>query len=294
MLIFDQNSAVLAVFFSLVIFEMAKLPICVVMGSGGKNPDTIIQGVVGDLPVPDEAGSGLMMYTWNITNKYYSASINLCSMSNETTAFDEDFIQRADASIIYFDSNDEKNGLDEVEKLLPIVESFEPETKILVADQCAIDEGSKQVTFVKAQQWCIKHGFELVELNSLGKSDPEDDFPETLGIDRVIEALHAHPWSNLQLNTCSEKSGVEGALVDEADEILDNCPLDGDTSQQMGEPEADTFEELFQHMCSMKNQAGTLDGAQRKAYAEKMTMAFWQAIGGDDGEIEGLASADEE
>jgi len=215
-------------------------------------------------------------------------------MSNKTTAFDEDFIQRADASIIYFDSNDEKNGLDEVEKLLPIVESFEPETKILVADQCAIDEGSKQVTFVKAQQWCIKHGFELVELNSLGKSDPEDDFPETLGIDRVIEALHAHPWSNLQLNTCSEKSGVEGALVDEADEILDNCPLDGDTSQQMGEPEADTFEELFQHMCSMKNQAGTLDGAQRKAYAEKMTMAFWQAIGGDDGEIEGLASADEE
>ena len=93
-------------------------------------------------------------------------------MSNKTTAFDEDFIQRADASIIYFDSNDEvtgylascverkwsnsfivyihqKNGLDEVEKLLPIVESFEPETKILVADQCAIDEGSKQVTFVK-------------------------------------------------------------------------------------------------------------------------------------------------
>ena len=31
-------------------------------------------------------------------------------MSNKTTAFDEDFIQRADASIIYFDSNDEVTG----------------------------------------------------------------------------------------------------------------------------------------------------------------------------------------
>jgi len=42
----------------------------------------------------------------------------------------------------------------------------------------------------------------LVELNSLDKPDPEDDFPETLGIERVVEALHAHSWSNLELNTC--------------------------------------------------------------------------------------------
>ena len=29
--------------------------------------------------------------------------------------------------------------------------------------------------------------------------DVEDDFLEMTGIDRVIQALHAHTWSNLQM-----------------------------------------------------------------------------------------------
>jgi hypothetical protein len=48
-------------------------------------------------------------------------------------------------------------------------------------------------------QWCIKHGFELVELDPSEKPDPEDDFPETLGIERITQALNAHSWSNLEL-----------------------------------------------------------------------------------------------
>ena len=47
-------------------------------------------------------------------------------------------------------------------------------------------------------------------------------------------------------------------------------------------------------MSLMKSQASALQGADRKAYAEKMTMAFWQAIDGNPDEIEGLdSSADE-
>lgn len=57
----------------------------------------------------------------------------------------------------------------------------------------------------------------------------------------------------------------------------------------------DSFEELFQAMSLMKSQASALEGADRKAYAEKMTMAFWQAIDGNPDEIEGLdSSADED
>jgi len=75
---------------------------------------------------------------------------------------------------------------------------------------------------------------------------------------------------------------------------LDSYPLDDPVSQELRELETDSFEELFQRMCSMKSQANALEGAQRKAYAEKITMAFWQAIEGDEEEIEGLSSADEE
>jgi hypothetical protein len=55
--------------------------------------------------------------------------------------------------------------------------------------------------FFPAQQWCIRHGFELVELDPLEKPDPDDDFPETLGTDRIIQALHAHSWPNLELKS---------------------------------------------------------------------------------------------
>jgi hypothetical protein len=55
----------------------------------------------------------------------------------------------------------------------------------------------------------------------------------------------------------------------------------------------DSFEELFQTMSLMKSQASTLQGADRKAYAEKMTMAFWQAIEGSPEEIEGLDASED-
>lgn len=56
----------------------------------------------------------------------------------------------------------------------------------------------------------------------------------------------------------------------------------------------DSFEELFQTMSLMKSQASNLQGAERIAYAEKMTMAFWQAIEGSPDEIEGLDSSTDE
>ena len=78
------------------------------------------------------------------------------------------------------------------------------------------------------------------------------------------------------------------------DENLENYTLDGTAGREMQEAAVDSFEELFQHMCSMKSQASALEGAERKAFAEKVTMAFWKAIEGDEAEIEGLSSPDEE
>lgn len=46
--------------------------------------------------------------------------------------------------------------------------------------------------------WCIKNEYELVELEQkLDNKDPDDGFQECVGIDRVIEILHAHEWPNL-------------------------------------------------------------------------------------------------
>ena len=77
-------------------------------------------------------------------------------------------------------------------------------------------------------------------------------------------------------------------------ELEESPPMDLAVDRQISEG-IDSFEELFQAMSLMKSQASALQGADRKAYAEKMTMAFWQAIDGNPDEIEGLdSSADED
>jgi hypothetical protein len=54
---------------------------------------------------------------------------------------------------------------------------------------------------ISVQEWCVEQGFELVELNP--ELDPEweeeQDFIETTGIKRVVQAMHAHVWPNLRM-----------------------------------------------------------------------------------------------
>lgn len=51
------------------------------------------------------------------------------------------------------------------------------------------------------QEWCVEQGFELVELNPEidVEWEEEQDFLETTGVKRVVQALHAHLWPNLHM-----------------------------------------------------------------------------------------------
>ena len=57
------------------------------------------------------------------------------------------------------------------------------------------------MNYVSVQEWCVEQRFELVELNP--ELDPEweeeQDFIETTGIKRVVQAMHAHLWPNLHM-----------------------------------------------------------------------------------------------
>lgn len=52
----------------------------------------------------------------------------------------------------------------------------------------------------------------------------------------------------------------------------------------------ETFEGLFQNLNEMKLKAQSLSPDQRRVYAEKMAIAFWKSIGGNDSEIDELSS----
>ncbi|EPY81730.1 hypothetical protein CB1_000715042 [Camelus ferus] len=144
-----------------------------------------------DLIVEVTADDAVRFYPWTIDNKYYSADINLCVVPNKflVTA---DIAESVQALVVYFDST-QKSGLDSVSSWLPLAEAWLPEVMILVCDRVSENGVNRQ----KAQEWCIKHGFELVELSPEELPEEDDDFPESTGVKRIVQALNANVWSNV-------------------------------------------------------------------------------------------------
>lgn len=289
--------------------DCEPLPICLVVSTGATDPNIIIQGITGGSTMVDKNEDGLPFYKWDIVTKYYTATINVCHLM-EKTLVGRVFAANVEAVVIYSDSNN-IDGLKEVDQWLPFVNEFEPEIKILVCDRCAIEEGDQQrYSKYDAQKWCITNGFELVELDPSEEVDPDDDFPETLGLQRIVQALHAHSWPNLLLRSTAEvdKSRIdhlsrlllgENIMESNRDESVSGhsaaVPVTEDALQPTEEDSSvESFDQLFQQLCTMKSQVDNmqLGSADRRAYAEKVTMAFWRAMDGDEDEIQGLADED--
>jgi len=348
-----------------------------------------------DLPEPLNNVDGVRSFRWHINTKYYEADVHVCSLDKKTIG-NQEFAESVNAIILCFDSNS-NTGLETVEQWLTFTKEFEPDISILLCETCVdsetfpskVGEGSSScgVKKIDAQKWCVENNFELVELNPIqDETDAEDDFPESLGMKRVIQALQAHIWPNLKLKEKSGSSrpapGFQSAL-NELNGLISGSEMNGDilhscaTSSQgsdvdpklkiakvkpilrnsCGDAESmamqtsnesaddslpsyeaatlienqnaleslrlasapprseaeqnrrsgkidamleamdalpeENFEQLFQNLSEMKSKAENLSPTQRRAYAEKMTLAFWRSIGGNESEIEGLSSDEE-
>ncbi|MFT7816585.1 alpha- and gamma-adaptin-binding protein p34 isoform X1, partial [Arapaima gigas] len=151
---------------------------------------------VAALPEPSDQQGAVCWYPWTINNKYYTADVSLCVVPSpfEMTV---EVAQATQAFIVYFNSREasDRLGLDSVDPWLPVVEELAPEVLILVCD-CVCDNG---VSRQQAQQWCLAHAFELVELSPEEMPDEDDDFPESTGVKRIVQALNANVWSSVEM-----------------------------------------------------------------------------------------------
>lgn len=164
-----------------------------------------------------------------------------------------------------------------------------------------------------AIQWCVAHGFELIwwQQGAQVKGDSQHGglLNEQTGIERIREALQAHTWPSMTMKCDKTKkhSEVKNEVVNKDKSKKDHKNLDSKsqeiigksihhmhycqyalTDKMLGEPpheDEDKFEELFDKFMAMKETAQLLPHEQRKAYAEKVVMEFWQAIGGDEEEM---------
>ncbi|XP_004421790.1 alpha- and gamma-adaptin-binding protein p34 [Diceros bicornis minor] len=203
--------------------------------------DRLVQHILGteDLTVEVTANDAVRFYPWTIDNKYYSADINLCVVPNKFLVTAE-IAESIQAFVVYFDST-QKSGLDSVSSWLPLAEAWLPEVMILVCDRVSENGVSRQ----KAQEWCIKHGFELVELSPEELPEEDDDFPESTGVKRIVQALNANVWSNVVMkNDRSQGFSLLSSLAGGNHSIgsAETCP-----SEQPHLPAANRTESPLDH-----------------------------------------------
>ncbi|KAJ8002463.1 hypothetical protein DPEC_G00159180 [Dallia pectoralis] len=166
----------------------------------------LIKQILGDtsLPEPSRQEDSVVWYPWTINNKYYTADVSLCAVPS-TYQMTSEVAQSMQAFIAYFDST-VKDGLERLSPWISVVEDLSPEVLILVCDRVCESGVSRH----DAHQWCLAHAFELVELSPEDAPDEDDDFPESTGVKRIVQALNANVWSSVEMK--EEHSGGFGLM----------------------------------------------------------------------------------
>ncbi|CAG9856547.1 unnamed protein product [Phyllotreta striolata] len=216
--------------------------------------------------------SGFLTHPWSIETKYYTAQINLIGVETDRP-LDSNFLTSVEALIMHMDSNSE-SGLDDLKKWDFLDNDYNIDIKLLLANYC---NDTTKVTKAQALDWCLKRGFEFIELYpTIEKCNENDIIAEKFGVDRVIEALHSHTWSNLVMKGKSISKPSKNPKPGEAEKEIKN-PLSTD--------HIDDFTDLFSQLQTMKDSLHGMPVNQRKQCAEQMVTAFWKAIGGEEEEL---------
>lgn len=254
---------------------MCTKPNVVIVSSSNTKPKSLIKLMTATTTLPNEAeDSEKVCKSWIIDTKYYTAEVNLVGIT-ENYVRTQEFNDNVEALIIHMDSN-KKTGLEDLKVWESIENNCEPDVKLLISNYC---NNETKVTRDKAIEWCLKRGYELIELYPAKSpiNDTEDDIiKEKVGVERIVEALQAHVWSNLVMKKKENENVKVHPKTKQNQDSLDSFLTDEGV---------DDFADLFQQLHDMKDSIQSMPIAQRHQCAEQMVTAFWRAIGGDEEEI---------
>lgn len=251
---------------------MNQTPYVVVVSSSNTKPKSLIR-LITDNTSDEKEDNNITSKKWKIDTKYYNAEVTLIGITEDYERT-EDFNENVEALIIHMDSNKE-TGLTDLKKWIKLESDCNPEVKLLISNYFTPDT---KITHNRATEWCIKRGFELIELypNINTKTDQSDEIIEDkTGVERIKEALETHMWPNLVMK--EENTGK-----------VQLNPIKRENSNKGDSDGLDEFTDLFQQLHTMKDSMQSMPMHQRRQCAEQMVTAFWKAIGGDEDEISDL------
>ncbi|KAB7499421.1 Alpha- and gamma-adaptin-binding protein p34 [Armadillidium nasatum] len=263
-----------------------------------KSELSIIKGILDSSPPESESIDNIERYEWNIENKYYTAKTYFCLLNGN---FFPSILDSSEALIIYID-NSQEDALKDTEALLSKlgIKVADIDVKLLVCDD--FFHGELGLPKLKAQEWCIQHGWELVELNLSPEELEEmnEDFMDSWGFKRMRQALHAHTWSNMKFKEEKNTSNMMnnhclsalGNLSLSGAEEIDEFSVENFKYEDM-EDYDDEFDALFSSLGKMKERAESLPPDQRKIYAGQIAIAFLKSLGDTEESDEGQSLIDQ-
>lgn len=257
--------------------ETNTIPKVAIVSCSNVDPVTIIKLLEKCAKINKVSAEKGVVYSWTIDTKYYTADVNIHAVEKADANVKLDSVE---AVVVHFDSKKE-SGLNDLRQWEAFIDTHQPEIRILLAD----DFTDTVITKRRATGWCLETGFELIELNTSDideDEEPAEDeiIKETKGVERVIEALQTHMWSNLVMKTKgSEFKNCDPANIDR---------MLGGMVGEFEEEEDVEFTDLFQRLHMVKESVQSMPLRERRQCAEQVVAAFWRAIGGDEGELEDL------
>jgi len=239
----------------------------------------------------------IVTLVWHIKNKYYSADVNVfVSNSPITETFrvppigaiifyidviaapnchaeiTEHFIEKLN-KWIGSDKQQIKSSSSIIENKGSSVLDEEPdsdEVRLVIAESFPSDEIKSA-----ALNWAVNKGVEVIDFNedenecvtNNSVEDTEQKIIKCTSNKRVIEALQTIPWSELE-KTIKNDSEQDNNAESEKDKDVDLVGRD--------------FEDLMSKLSNFKEKSDELPREDRYAFAEKVALSFFSAMGGDE------------
>ncbi|KAK2552799.1 Alpha- and gamma-adaptin-binding protein p34 [Acropora cervicornis] len=243
--------------------ESSQGRVLVVSCSSYLSTEDIVREVFkGEIPEPVSISDLFNGYLWQIENKYYTADIQVCSCCVTSPPKTESklalnfFFQ---SIVIAFDENEEglvsvvqtsllRSSFKEVNSWLSYVKLQDPSILLLLNSGKGSDLVISRAEVVR---WCLSNSFELINMYIQEEEDSQEENPYL-----------TNPEEDLAGWGCTDAPSNEGSSDDI--ELPSSLSNDGD--------EIESFEELFQRLAQMKEQASHLPSKERKSYAEKLDM----------------------
>ncbi|KAJ8949676.1 hypothetical protein NQ314_008137 [Rhamnusium bicolor] len=260
---------------------MDDLPSILVISCSNTKPKSLIKLITKVNVNGDTENIGLIRQSWLIDTKYYTAEVNVFGLDKKYVRTEE-FNKNVEALIIHMDSN-KHSGLEDLAQWDILENDCNIEVKLLVSNYCTEDT---KITKNSAIEWCLKRGFEFIELYpTINQSEQEDEvIKEKFGVDRIIEALQTHTWSNLTMKATNKYNKIN-TMKKVGKEEQSSSTVAMNVDEFLTSDAADDFTELFSQLHLMKESLQSMPLSQRTQCAEQMVTAFWKAIGGEEEEI---------